>query len=1046
MVTKIIEFCARNPFIVFVMVIFALAGSYYTIKQIPLDAIPDLSDVQVIIFTEWKGRSPDLVEDQITYPIVTAMVAAPKVKVVRGYSYFGFSFVYVLFEDGTDIYWARSRTLEYLDKVRGNLPPGVSPILGPDATGVGWVFEYALVDKSGKNDLAQLRTFQDWYLKYWLESVPGVAEVASVGGFVKQYQIILDPNTLLAYNIPINKVISAIRKSNNDVGGRTLEFTGKEYFVRGRGYIKSIRDIEDIVIDVDPETGSPILMRDIASVKLGPDIRRGIAELNGEGEVVGGIVVMRFGENALEVIRKVKKKLEEIKPALPEGVEIVTTYDRSDLILRSIDTLKRTLLEEMIVVSIVILIFLLHFRSALVAIISLPIAVAISFIPMYYLKLNSNIMSLGGIAIAIGAMVDAMVVLIENAHKHIERANEEGGHINQREIIIRSAKEVGAPIFFSLLVITISFLPVFTLEAQEGRLFKPLAFTKTFSMFFAAILSITLVPSLMVYFVRGKIHSEEKNPVSRILIMIYKPFARLALRFKWTTLLLALITLLITIPIFQKLGSEFMPPLNEGTILYMPTTLPGVSITEAGKILQLQDRILKQFPEVESVFGKVGRATTSTDPAPISMIETIINLKPEEEWRPDMTWDKLIQEMDKAMRQIPGVTNAWTMPIKARIDMLSTGIRTPIGIKIFGPDLGMIQKIGEQLEEILTPIPGTRSIYAERVTGGYFLDITPKRDEIARYGLRVEDVLHIVETAIGGMNIDITIEGRERYPINVRYGRVFREDIDKLKRVLVPTPVGAQVPLGQLADIKKIMGPPSIKDENGSLVGYVYVDVVDRDIGSYVDEAKKIVAEKLDLPTGYYLSWTGQYEYMMRIKERLRVVIPITLILITILLYMNFRNATETFIVLLSVPFALVGSFWLLYLLKYNLSIAVWVGVIALAGVAAETGVVMIVYLDEAYERFRKMGKLKTKTDLMNAILDGAVMRVRPKIMTVATTMIGLMPLLWSHGTGADVMRRIAAPMIGGLTSSTILTLIVIPSIYMIWKSFQLRKTIDMSK
>ncbi len=1012
----------------------------------PVDAIPDLSDVQVIIFTEWKGRSPDLVEDQITYPIVTAMVAAPKVKVVRGYSYFGFSFVYVLFEDGTDIYWARSRTLEYLDKVRGNLPPGVSPILGPDATGVGWVFEYALVDKSGKNDLAQLRTFQDWYLKYWLESVPGVAEVASVGGFVKQYQIILDPNTLLAYNIPINKVISAIRKSNNDVGGRTLEFTGKEYFVRGRGYIKSIRDIEDIVIDVDPETGSPILMRDIASVKLGPDIRRGIAELNGEGEVVGGIVVMRFGENALEVIRKVKKKLEEIKPALPEGVEIVTTYDRSDLILRSIDTLKRTLLEEMIVVSIVILIFLLHFRSALVAIISLPIAVAISFIPMYYLKLNSNIMSLGGIAIAIGAMVDAMVVLIENAHKHIERANEEGGHINQREIIIRSAKEVGAPIFFSLLVITISFLPVFTLEAQEGRLFKPLAFTKTFSMFFAAILSITLVPSLMVYFVRGKIHSEEKNPVSRILIMIYKPFARLALRFKWTTLLLALITLLITIPIFQKLGSEFMPPLNEGTILYMPTTLPGVSITEAGKILQLQDRILKQFPEVESVFGKVGRATTSTDPAPISMIETIINLKPEEEWRPDMTWDKLIQEMDKAMRQIPGVTNAWTMPIKARIDMLSTGIRTPIGIKIFGPDLGMIQKIGEQLEEILTPIPGTRSIYAERVTGGYFLDITPKRDEIARYGLRVEDVLHIVETAIGGMNIDITIEGRERYPINVRYGRVFREDIDKLKRVLVPTPVGAQVPLGQLADIKKIMGPPSIKDENGSLVGYVYVDVVDRDIGSYVDEAKKIVAEKLDLPTGYYLSWTGQYEYMMRIKERLRVVIPITLILITILLYMNFRNATETFIVLLSVPFALVGSFWLLYLLKYNLSIAVWVGVIALAGVAAETGVVMIVYLDEAYERFRKMGKLKTKTDLMNAILDGAVMRVRPKIMTVATTMIGLMPLLWSHGTGADVMRRIAAPMIGGLTSSTILTLIVIPSIYMIWKSFQLRKTIDMSK
>lgn len=1035
MITKIIEFSTRNPFIIFTLVFFALAGSYYAIRNIPLDAIPDLSDVQVIIFTEWKGRSPDLVEDQVTYPIVTAMIAAPKAKVVRGYSFFGLSFVYVLFEDGTDIYWARSRTLEYLDKVTGNLPPGVTPVIGPDATGVGWGFEYALVDESGQHDLAELRSFQDWYFRYWLESVPGVAEVASLGGFVKQYQVILDPNKLLAFNIPVSRVVESIRTSNNDVGGRTIEFSGKEYMVRGRGYIRSLKDLESIVVDVNPKTGAPVLLRDIASIKLGPDIRRGIAELNGQGEVVSGIVVVRYGQNVLNVIDRVKKKIKEVEPALPKGVKVVTTYDRSDLILRSIDTLKHTLIEEMIVVSLVILIFLLHFRSSLVAIITLPIAVAVSFIPMFYLKLNSNIMSLGGIAIAIGAMVDAAVVLIENAHKHVERSRGSGDRL---EIIIRAAKEVGPPIFFSLLVLTIAFLPVFTLEAQEGRLFKPLAFTKTFAMFFAAILSITLAPALMRFFIRGTIIAEEKNPISRFLIWLYRPFVNIALRYRWLTLGFTLLILISTWPVFRKLGSEFMPPLNEGTILYMPVTLPGNSITEAGKILQLQDKILMQFPEVEQVFGKIGRSRTSTDPAPLEMVETVINLKPKEKWRPGMTWDKLIGEMDQATRRIPGITNAWTMPIKARIDMLSTGIRTPIGIKVFGPDLKVIQHLGEQLEEILTPIRGTRSVYAERVTGGYFLDIEPKREEISRFGLTVEEVLAIVETAIGGMNIDVTIEGRERYPVNVRYGRELREDLDKLQRVLVPTPVGAQVPLGQLATITKTIGPPSIKDEDGSLVGYVYVDIVNRDIGSWVNEAKRVVNEKLTLPPGYYLSWTGQYEYMLRIKERLKLIIPITLILIIILLYMNFKNITETFIVILSVPFALVGSIWFLYLLHYNLSIAVWVGIIALGGIAAETGVVMIIYLDESYQRARREGRLKSLQDLTQAVIEGSVMRVRPKMMTVTTTIIGLVPLLWSTGTGADVMRRIAAPMIGGLISSTVLTLIIIPSIYLIWKSVEM--------
>jgi copper/silver efflux system protein len=1036
MIEKIIEKSAANKFLVFLVVLFLSAWGIWALRSTPLDAIPDLSDVQVIVYTTWMGRNPSIVEDQVTYPIASTMLAAPKVKFVRGFSDFGYSYVYIIFEDGTDIYWARSRVLEYLNQVAGRLPQGVTPVLGSDATGVGWVFQYALVDENARYDLAQLRSLQDWYLRYQLASVEGVAEVASLGGFVKQYQVNLDPNKLAAYRIPVKAIADAIRMSNNDVGGRSIELSGTEYMVRGRGYIRSIKDLESIGVGING--GTPITLGSVSQISIGPDMRRGLAELDGRGEVVGGVVVMRYGENALKVIERVKEKIKEITPSLPPGVELVTTYDRSDLIQRSIATLKEKLIEEIIIVSVVSLIFLFHVRSALVAILTLPIAILLSFISMYYLKLTSNIMSLGGIAIAIGAMVDAAIVMVENAHKRLERWEVEGKRGSRTDVIVDAAKEVGKPLFYSLLIITVSFLPVFTLEAQEGRLFSPLAFTKTFAMFFASFLSITLAPVLMVLLIRGKIHSEAKNPVSRVLIALYHPVVRAVLRFKTITIALAVLMLLVTIPAFSRLGSEFMPPLNEGMIFYMPTTLPGISVTQASRLLQIQDRILKSFPEVERVFGKSGRAETPTDPAPFSMMETTVMLKPESEWRKGMTWDKLVEEMDRALR-IPGVANAWTMPIKNRIDMLSTGIRTPVGVKIFGPDLKKIEEIGKQLEGILQPIAGTRTVFAERVTGGYYLDINIRRDAVARYGLMVGDVGMLIESAIGGESISSTIEGRERYPINLRYARELRDDPEKLKRVLVPAMDGAQVPLGQLADIQLTAGPSMIKNEEGQLVGYVTVDMAGRDIGGYVEEAKRVVAQKIKLPQGYTLSWSGQYEYMQRAKERLIYVIPLTILIIFVLLYLNFQSVAKTLIVLLSVPFALIGSIWLLYFLGYNLSVAVWVGIIALAGVAAETGVVMIVYLDEVYERRVREGSLTSMKDLYEAIIEGAVQRVRPKMMTVTAIIAGLLPIMWSHGAGADVMKRIAAPMIGGMVTSTILTLAVIPAIYAMWRGRKMR-------
>ena len=1028
MIERLIEWSGKNRTFVFLFVAFAAAWGVWALRNVPLDAIPDLSDTQVIVYTQWPGRSPQLVEDQITYPISTVMLSAPKVRVVRGYSFFGFSFVYIIFEDGTDIYWARSRVLEYLDQVKSQLPPGVTPVLGPDATGVGWVFQYALIDTTGRHDLAELRSFNDWYLKYWIQSVPGVAEVATVGGFVKQYQVDIDPNKLLAYNIPLPKVIRAIQRSNRDVGGRVVEFSGREYFVRGLGYIQSIEDLEHIPVAV--QNGTPVLLKDIATVHLGPNLRRGIAELDGMGEVVGGIVVMRFGENALRVIERVKKRIEEVKGSFPEGVELVVTYDRSDLIQRAIATLKEKLIEESVIVSLVAIVFLWAFRSALVAILILPIAILLSFIPMYYLRVTANVMSLGGIAIAIGAMVDAAIVMIENAHKWLERREAQA---DRTQAILEAAKQVGKPLFFSLLIITISFLPVFALEAQEGRLFKPLAYTKTFAMFFAAILSVTLAPGLMLFLIPRKVAPEERNPISRTLIALYRPVVRFALRWKKAVIAGAVLVLLATIPAFQRLGSEFMPPLNEGSLLYMPTTLPGISITEAGRILQIQDRLIKEVPEVARVFGKVGRAETATDPAPLSMVETTILLKDPKEWRPGVTWEGLIDTLDRKVR-IPGWVNAWIMPIKTRIDMLTTGIRTPVGIKIFGPSLEGIQRIGEQLEGILAQIPGTRSVYAERVTGGYFIDFVVNRREAARYGLTVEDVQSIIESAIGGKTVTRTVEGRERYTVNVRYARELRDDIEDLKRVLVPTPTGAQVPLGMLADLRITTGPPVVKSEQGQLTGWVYVDVTGRDVGSYVQEAQKVVAENLDLPPGYRLEWSGQFEFMQRAAAKLRVILPLTLFLVFLLLYMNFRSMTESLVVLLSIPFALVGSFWYLYLLGYNLSVAVWVGIIALAGVAAEIGVVMLIYLDAAYQRFREEGRMNSLSDLHRAVMEGAAQRVRPVIMTVMAVTLGLLPIMWSHGTGADVMKRIAAPMIGGMVTSTILTLVVIPALYALWK------------
>lgn len=1081
MITRIIAWCANNRFFVFLGTAFAIAWGAFALSRTPLDAIPDLSDTQVIVLTEWPGRSPDIIEDQITYPIVSSMIAAPSARDVRGYSMFGISFVYIIFEEGTDLYWARSRTLEYLSGISGDLPEGVNPQLGPDATGVGWVYEYALVDTSGKHDLAELRSFQDWSLKYVLESVPGVAEVATVGGFVKQYQVRIDPNKLIAHDVSLKHVIMQIQRSNNDVGGRILEMQGTEFFVRGLGYVKSVDDIESVVIGMGKE-GTPITVRDVGSVVLGPDIRRGAAEWNGEGEVVGGIVVMRWGENALDVINRVKSKIDDIRESLPPGVQLITAYDRSDLIHRSIDTLRDTLIKEMLIVALMIIIFLWHFKSAMIPVITLPVAALLSFIPMYYLGVTSNIMSLGGIAIAIGAMVDASVILVENAHKHLEEWDHRGRFIDRKLVVLHAAQEVGRPIFFSLLIIAVSFMPIFALQAQEGRLFKPLAFTKNFAMFFAAVVAITLVPVLMQMFIKpddrptqrglwhrikrfftgGEIRAENKHPVSQFLFRIYEPAIRWVLERRKIVLVISALFTLSIVPVYSMLGNEFMPPLNEGDILYMPTTLPGISIEQAKRWLQIQDQLIMSFPEVVSVFGKVGRARTATDPAPLSMVETTIHLKPMRDWpaikrkrwysdwpgwatvwfqpffpeeRP-RTWEELIADLDRAVK-LPGTTNAWLMPIKTRIDMLTTGIRTPVGIKVYGPDLEVIERIGKKIEATLPQLEGTRSVFSERSTGGYFVDFRVNREAAARYGLTVGDVEDVIETAIGGKNISTTVEGRERYPISVRYDRDLRDDMEQLARVVVATPSGAQIPLEQIADISVTSGPPMIKDENGLLTGWTYVDLKDgTDLKGYVEKAKELIAEQVDIPTGYYLTWSGQYEYIERAYNRLMIMVPLTLFIIFLLLYINTRSVVQTLIVQVSVLFAMIGAIWILYLLDYQLSIAVWVGIIALAGIDAETGVVMLLYMDVAFDKRVREGTMRTLDDVEEATVEGAVKRIRPKFMAAATTFMGLMPIMLAAtgAAGADVMKRIAAPMVGGMITSFISTLLVYPAIYVIWK------------
>jgi Cu(I)/Ag(I) efflux system membrane protein CusA/SilA len=1031
MLEKIIDWSINNKLMVILATIFVCVAGVYALRIAPLDAIPDLSDVQVIVFTEYPGQAPQVVEDQVTYPITTQMLAVPFAKVVRGYSFFGLSFVYVIFEDGTDMYWARSRVLESLNYVSSRLPRGVTPALGPDATGVGWAYMYALTSKS--HSLGDLRSIQDWFLKYELTSVPGVSEVASVGGFVKQYQITVDPVKLRAYDIPISRIRGAVQRSNNAVGGRVLEFAETEFMVVSDGYISELEDIRTIALGVG-NNGTPILVRDVGTVQRGPDIRRGLAELNGEGETVGGIVIVRYGANAYDVIQRVKAKLEELRPGLPQGVEIMPVYDRSALIERSIATLQEKLIEESVVVAIVCFLFLLHFRSAFVAVLTLPVAILIAFVIMGQQGLNSNIMSLGGIAIAIGAMVDASIVMIENAHKHLER---DAGKKEHWLIIADAAKEVGPTLFYALLVITVSFAPVFTLQAQEGRMFKPLAFTKTYAMAASSLLAITLVPVLMGFWIRGRMRPEAKNPLSRILIWIYDPILHLVLRQRWVVLLIALLVLAATIvPIFG-IGSEFMPPLWEGDLLYMPTTLPGISITKAREILQQTDKILRQFPEVHHVFGKVGRAETATDPAPLSMIETTIMLEPESEWRPGMTPEKLVDEMNEAI-QFPGLTNAWTMPIKTRIDMLSTGIKTPVGIKVAGPDLMTLQEIGRDIEAVIGRVPGTLSVYAERAAGGNYLNFDIKRDEIARYGLSVSDVQDEIQSAIGGMNLTTTVEGLERYPVNLRYSRELRHSLPALREVLVPTPTGQHIPLGHLADLRFEKGPPAIKTENSRPNAWVYVDITGVDVGTYVRRAQLAVTENIQLPAGYTIAWSGQYEYMVRAAERLRLVIPMTLIIICVIIYFNTSSVVETLLVLLAVPFALVGAFWLMWWLDYNLSIAVWVGMIALAGVSAETGVVMLLYLDVAYNTAVEKGRMRTREDLAEAVYHGAVSRVRPKMMTAVTTMAGLLPIMWSHGTGADVMKRIATPMVGGMVSSVLVVLLVYPAIYYIWKGWRL--------
>lgn len=1089
MIKRLIHYSAHNRWLVISLTAAAVAYAIYTWNNIRLDAIPDLSDTQVIVYTKWD-RSPDIVEDQVTYPITTALLGAPKVKAIRGFSDFGFSYVYVIFQDGTDIYWARSRVLEYLQKISGNLPAGVTPELGPDATGVGWVFQYALVDKSGKHDLAAMRSYQDWNLRYSLQSVPGVAEVAGYGGFQKQYQVTVDPVKLQSYGLSVMEVMETIRKNNNEVGGRLIEWSGREFMVRARGYIQNTEALGQVV--VTSSGGTPVLLRDVASIGLGPQMRRGIGDLDGTGDVVGGVVIMRHGENALNVIKAVKEKLNELKPSMPDGVEVKVTYDRSELIEKSIDNLKHDLKIEMLIVSIVILFFLWHIPSAIVPIITIPISVVLCFIPMYFMGVTSNIMSLAGIAISIGVLVDGAIVEVENAYKKLERWQEEGRKGDFHAIRLEALMEVGPSVFFSLLVIAVAFLPVFTLIDQEGRLFRPLAYTKTLAIAIAALLAITLDPAVRMLFARmdaftfrpkwlakicsaiavGRYYPEEKHPVSRVLFWLYERPCRLVLHWPKTTIALAVLIVGTTVPVYMKLGHEFMPPLNEGGILYMPTTFPGMAVTEAQRLMETQDRILKEFPEVTSVHGKAGRVDSSTDPAPFSMMETVVQLKPMSEWRgkdrfftkwpkpfrkvlgqiwPEhISWDDLVNEMDSKL-QIPGSVNAWTMPIKNRIDMLSTGIRTPVGIKIFGANLDEIQRIGEQIEAIVRDVPGTRSIFAERAAGGYFVDFEPKREALARYGLTVDDLHTVIMTAIGGETVATTIEGRERYTINLRYPRDLRDNLDDLGRVLVTAKMGGtgmnagtsvvQVPIRELADIKLVNGPAMIRDENGMLAGYVFVDITGRDVGGYVADAKKTVAEKLKLPTGYSIVWSGQYENMLRVRERMKIVLPVTVLLIFLLLYANTKSTFKAMIVMLAVPFSLVGAVWLLWLLGYNISIAVWVGMIALMGLDAETGVFMLLFLDLSYDEAKRKGQLRNLAELHEAIIHGAVKRIRPKMMTVMAAAMGLMPIMWSAGAGADMMKRVAAPMVGGLFTSFAMELLVYPAIYLLWRQRELTRT-----
>jgi len=1079
MMNRIIDFSDKNRFLIFLFVAVAILLGWNAMKNTKLDAIPDLSDTQVIVYAKWD-RSPDIMEDQVSYPITSALLGLPKVKDIRAFSDFGYSYIYIIFDEGTDLYWARSRTLEYMNSVTPKLPKGVSIELAKDVTSVGWVYQYALVDTTGTYSIDQLRSYQDWYLRYALQTVPGVAEVAPIGGFVRQYQVNVDPNKLLAYKIPINAVSDAVQKSNNDVGGRLVEFTGREYMIRGRGYIRSLDDIAKTVIMANAQTGTPVLVRDVATVTFGPDMRRGVGELDGKGEAVGGVVIMRYGENAQKVIERTKEKLNDLKSTLPPGVKLVTTYDRSDLINRAVDNLRHTLIEELIIVSLVIMIFLWDLRSAIVPIITIPVTVILAFIPMQWMGMTANIMSLGGLAVAIGALVDASVVMVEQTHKKLEHWEAAGRPGPSHAVVIAAVKEVGGPSFFALLVIAVGFLPVFTLEGQEGRLFKPLAFTKNFSMAIAALLAITLAPAAMRFlFSRmdgfnfrpkwlarivnaifvGKIHSEENHPISKPMMKIYHPIVEFVLDHKWLTIGCALLVMALSIPVYFKLGSEFMPPLDEGTLLYMPSTLPGISVSEATRVLQQQDKIIAGFPEVERVFGKAGRAETSTDPAPFSMMETTIVLKPQDQWpRVDRWYSKTAparvqavlrrfwpdhmstQELIyapgglNAALQIPGISNAWTMPIKNRTDMLTTGIRTPLGVKVLGSDLGQIQQVGIQVENALKNVPGTTSVFAERTTGGYFLDFDLKRDQLARYGLTIDDAESVLMTAVGGDQISTTVEGRERYSVNVRYLRDYRSDIDSLARVLVATPSGAQIPIGQIADIHMRTGPGMIRDENGRLSGYVYVDVSGRDIGSYVRDAKQAVAKNVKVPAGYELVWSGQYEFMQRVAERLKLVVPITLFIVFLLLYFNTGSAIKTMIILLAVPFSAIGAVWFLYLLHYNMSIAVWVGLIALLGVDAETAVFMLLYLDLAYHDALKNGGIHSWDDLREAIVHGAVKRLRPKVMTVSCMLFGLMPIMWSTGAGADVMKRIAAPMLGGIITSFLMELIVYPPIFAIWK------------